>query len=190
MQASNPKGIIGFLIGMLMNFIHTKFYMSFINSLYLKKNAKILDIGCGGGKLVNKLSKCSSSSKIIGIDQSLEMVKLSKKVNRTEIEDRKVEIIKAALPVLSFENNHFDFITACETIQFWPELEKSIAEVKRVLSSKGVFMIINRFPSQKSKWYKLVQIKNDNQYCSLLKHAGFNEIDIKHKNGWIIIKAQ
>ncbi len=65
MQASNRKGIIGFLIGMLMNFIHTKFYMNCINSFYLKTNAKILDIGCGGGKLVNKLSKCYSSSKII-----------------------------------------------------------------------------------------------------------------------------
>ena len=51
-------------------------------------------------------------------------------------------------------------------------------------------MIINRFPSSKSKWYNKVQIKSEEQYILILKQAGLEITDIKHKNNWIIIKTR
>ena len=33
--------------------------------------------------------------------------------------------------------------TAFETVYFWPEIEKSFAEVRRILSPGGIFLIVN-----------------------------------------------
>ena len=47
----------------------------FLDKLSLKKNFKFLDIGCGNGWVVRKMSEKSSCIKAIGIDKSKMMIK-------------------------------------------------------------------------------------------------------------------
>ena len=190
MQAAYPHGKIGYVIGVLMNLIHTNLYLKYFNKYKLKSNSVILDIGCGGGKFIKRISKQPNILKVIGVDHSSKMIELSQNINEDEIKKGKVEIIKTSLPELPFSDYSFDYITAFETIQFWTDIPKSLAEIKRVLSKEGTFMIINRFPSSKSKWYNKVQIKSEEQYILILKQAGLEITDIKHKNNWIIIKTR
>ena len=47
-----------------------------ITKVYIKKEAIILDIGCGGGKTIHTLSKRTPLGKIYGIDYSYQAVKI------------------------------------------------------------------------------------------------------------------
>ena len=50
----------------------------FLDKLSFKENFRFLDIGCGNGWVVRKMSKKSSCIKAIGIDKSKMMIKNAK----------------------------------------------------------------------------------------------------------------
>jgi hypothetical protein len=55
-QAGNPKGWIGKISTCFMNFGHQKMALWALNCIDVEKDWKILDIGCGGGRMVQNLS--------------------------------------------------------------------------------------------------------------------------------------
>lgn len=64
-----------------MNFIHSSQYKKVIKKyIFGEVNASeilsMIDIGCGGGKVVNIFSRNAKNSKIYGIDHSSDMVGL------------------------------------------------------------------------------------------------------------------
>ena len=190
-QGSKPTGFIGKIIGRLMNKLQTSLYIEYFMHDLPPDNSKILDIGCGGGKFLKFLSETNDSYLLFGLDHSPAMIELSKKVNRKAIDRNSLTVIQGSMPELPLEDTLLDFVTAFETVQFWPNLEKSFSEIRRVLKNSGSFLIINRYPTVGSKWWKLVKIKSDQEYIRLFKNAGFSEvtIDLDFKKGWIIVKA-
>jgi len=191
-QGEKPQGFLGKIIGELMNFAHTGRYINYFKNYEFPANIQILDVGCGGGKFVNYLAGKIESGKIYGLDHSPEMVKLSKKVNRKSIESGNVKIVLGGVEALPFNDMEIDLVTAFETIQFWPNLPKSVSEVFRIMKRNGHFIIINQYPKPGTKWFDRVQLKNNQEYENLLKSAGFQivETDLVSKPGWIIVEAE
>lgn len=191
-QAAKPSGFNGRIFGKLMNQFHTGTYKRYLIENLPDDDSVILDIGCGGGKLINYLSDTNKSYILHGIDHSAEMVKLSKKVNRKAINTNQVEILEDSVIELPFKDDVFDLVTAFETIQFWPDTDKAFSEVVRVLKKNGSFLIFNRYPREGTKWWKLAKIKNENEYIDKLKKAGFDNVNIDRafKKGWIILNAK
>ncbi|MCK5096975.1 MAG: class I SAM-dependent methyltransferase, partial [Desulfobacteraceae bacterium] len=153
--------------------------------------SKILDIGCGGGKFIKFLSDSNDTYKLFGLDHSPEMIELSKKINKEAIDNKQVTIIQGSIANILVKKASYDLITAFETIQFWPDIEKAFIEVERLLNIGGSFLIINRYPKPGSKWWKMANIKNDQEYIAMLEKAGLGEvtIDLNFKKGWIIVRA-
>ncbi len=89
------------------------------------------------------------------------------------------------------DNNELDLVTAFETIQFWSDIDKSFAEIIRLLKDDGTFLIINRYPAEGSKWWKMAKIKSDKEYVNKLKNTGFSRVNTNSdfKKGWVIVKA-
>ncbi len=50
-----------------------------ISSLHLRGNERVLDIGCGDGTLTKELAKGAEQGEILGIDSSMDMIKLAEK---------------------------------------------------------------------------------------------------------------
>ncbi len=134
-----PEGKLGNIQLKSMNKEHTPVSLWNLKHLNINSNDVILDIGCGGGMNINRMAE--SAKKVYGIDYSIESVNLSKEVNHDLIDQGKVEIFEGNVSNLPFEDNSFDIVTAFETVYFWPEIEKSFAEVKRVLKPGGMFLI-------------------------------------------------
>ncbi len=118
------------------------------------------------------------------------MVVLSKKVNRQAILKKQVTIIQGSVTAIPVKNN-IDLATAFETVQFWTDIDESFSEIVRLLKRGGSFLIINRYPSDGSKWWRIAKIKSDREYITKLEKAGFSEItvDFDFKKGWIVVKA-
>lgn len=190
-QGSKPTGIIGKIIGRLMNKFHTALYEDYFTDNILLENSRILDIGCGGGKFINYLSKTSDSYILYGLDHSKKMIELSRQINKKAIEQNRLNLIVGSVMEIVLDDNSLDLVTAFETVQFWSDLDKSFSEIARVLSTSGSFLIINRYPPEGSKWWKMAKIKSDKDYRLQFENNGFKEvsIDLNYKKGWIIVKG-
>jgi len=103
----------------------------------------------------------------------------------------RLEIIHGSVTKMPFEDSVLDVVTALETVQFWPEADKSFSKVNQLLKNSGFFLILNRYPTEGSKWWQMANSKNDKNYLNKLENAGFSQviIDLVFKKGWIIVKA-
>jgi ubiquinone/menaquinone biosynthesis C-methylase UbiE len=190
----NPTGLLGRVLGLLMNAGHNDSYHWGLGRVAIEPDSVALDIGCGGGKVVNLLATRASNGKVYGVDRSPDMVKLSRRVNQSLIQSGRVEIDHGSVSSLPYSDDMFDFVTAFETIEFWPDLSKDLREVKRVLRPSGVLLIVNRCPDveERDKWAELLQLCTPNEFRECLSKAGYSDIaiDFGPKPGWIMVLAK
>lgn len=189
-----PCGLLGRLIGSLMNLGHRDAYVWGLAHLPIEPNSTVLDIGCGGGVAVGLLAAKASDGKVYGIDHSLDMVNLSRKVNKRLIRGGRVEIDHGSVSCLPYSDDMFDTATAFETIEFWPSLSEDLKEVKRVLKPGGTLLVVNRHNTAKKegKWAEFLQIHTSDGYRGRLGDAGYVDISIDDcsKEGWIAVVAR
>ena len=190
-QGSKPTGIIGKIIGRLMNKFHTSLYVEYFNKNSLPDNYRILDIGCGGGKFLMYLSQKSKEFELWGLDHSKEMIDLTSQVNKKAINQDRLKLLVGSVTKIEIKDNSLDLVTAFETVQFWSDLDKAFSEIYRILDKDGEFLIINRYPKEGTKWWKLANLKSEKDYKDKFEYAGFKNIsiDLNYKNGWIIVKG-
>ncbi len=108
----------------------------------IKKNdpikMKILEIGCGIGRIMIPMSKIFGE--VVGVDTSSEMVQLSQKYIKKNTNCKIFE--NNGLDLSTFPDNHFDFCYSFIVFQHIPEkdiIENYIKEVSRVLKSECIF---------------------------------------------------
>ncbi len=150
-------------------------------------NAKILDIGCGGGKTVNMLSKMYPESKVFGIDYSDIAVKTTIKKNIKKIKKGKITISQASVSSMCFSNDFFHYITAIRTHYFWPNLKEDSREVMRVLRKGGKLLIFSELYKIN---YHMNEYNTPDSLRQLLKEIGFTSVSIHEKNQCICIIAE
>ena len=155
----------------------------------------ILDVGCGGGRTIDKLAAIASGGSVSGIDISSQSVAVSRKTNAKWIEAGRVDIQQASVSKLPFTDAKFDLVTAVETHYYWPEPVADLREILRVLQPGGrLILIAETYKGQALE--ALVQpamlligarYLTVDQHRDLLAAAGFSEIviDVERGKGWI-----
>lgn len=108
-----------------------------IISANVKKNSKILDIGCGTGNLLCSLSK-DDSLELHGIDLSKEMIQIAKKKlkNKALVKLGGVENL-----IKEYKNNYFDYIFIEDAFHHLPNQDKLIVRIKSLLNREGKLII-------------------------------------------------
>lgn len=194
-QCRKPQGEVGKVVADEMNESHFKLTTWGLEKIKIEKGNIILDIGCGGGRTVNRLAHLASAGKVYGMDYSQDCVNWSTDYNKEFIAKEKVEIIKGSVEKIPFEDDKFDNIFAVETIYFWPNLAESFKEVRRVLKDTGKFIIINEMYSSESfkkrndEWVTMADMKitKPEELKGILEGAGFKNIEmytVEEKN-WL-----
>ena len=164
---------------------------------YITPEDSVLDVGCGGGaNIAIWLDKCRNGH-VTGLDYSEISVAESQKLNALAIKQGKCCVVQGDVAAIPFPDAVFDYVSAFETIYFWPGLKKCFFEVNRVLKNGGTFLICNESDGTNDadeKWTKLIdgmKIYTSDQLIAALKEAGFTEIKTysNTKNHWISIVA-
>lgn len=106
------------------------------------KGATVLDFGCGTGDF---LVGCKNAGfNVLGFEPNSAAGALSKK--------KGVELI---LSIENLKDNSVDVITLWHVLEHLPNLEKDIAQFKRVLKPNGTLIIaVPNYKSFDAKWYK------------------------------------
>ncbi|MHA1934669.1 MAG: class I SAM-dependent methyltransferase [Candidatus Thorarchaeota archaeon] len=145
----------------------------------LKPSSLVLDIGCGTANNTLLFSKTSGTF-VIGLDLSSGMLKTAQK--KTE----GIELVQAPTNRLPFNGESFDFVFMTEVVHHLSDVESTLQEMQRVVSSQGASCIVTQSHEQiaermTSKFFPATIEIDQERYPSIgelessLRHAGFEK---------------
>lgn len=160
----------------------------------------ILDIGCGGGMTLKRLSKMAPEGCLAGIDYSHVSVQESKECNAEDIAAGKMKIIEGSVADMPFDDDTFDKIITVESFYFWPDPAKNLKEVLRVLKKDGMFHLVadmyNKEGLTKQQEEAVLHYHLFNpgreEFETLFIEAGFLNVKTYIKDGtdWICVEGR
>ncbi|MBN2040448.1 MAG: class I SAM-dependent methyltransferase [Spirochaetes bacterium] len=186
-QFAKPSGFFGKILAYGMARGHRDFYKNAARILDLQKNDKFLELGFGSGIFIKRYA--SHVSKISGIDYAEAMVKLASEINRDLVESGKAEFRYGDVTSLPWDDNKFTAAVAIETFFFWPEPEKSLKEILRVLKPGGRLAIEMAYNNDDgldhTKHIKQMglQLRSGEEMKELLAQCGYSNISINYYQG-------
>lgn len=160
----------------------------FLFSLVSGKNKRILDVACGTGKSTEPLLR--NEIEVVGCDHDPLMIEEAKK--QAVLKNLPITYVVAEAEKLPFIDSSFDVVTV-GTAFHWFVNEKSIAEIKRVLKSNGLFFIYwtlttKDIPEEDSipgsffasyNWERVpMELRDLNYISDFLTKQGFNDVAI------------
>ena len=145
-------------------------YLS-VKSLKIQRQSMILDLCCGTGDFTKILTKISPESMVIGLDNSMEMIKLAKAKNPHSA------FIQGDCLDLPFRENEFDIVTMGFGLRNIQDRSKALSEIKRVLKDGGQFLhldfgkhnIFSKIFDLYVKFLAMFFVKNPQSYLYLIE---------------------
>jgi len=196
-QVRKPNRWVGRPFLWIMNRTHSSLTDWGLEHVSIDKQFTILDVGCGGGRTIQKLAATASEGSVYGIDYASGSVAASRTKNAELIKAGRVEIQQASVSQLPFADQKFDLVTAVETQYYWPDLINDLKEIRRTLKPGGRLVIIaetfsgGRFDNLKGPVMKLLKSTalSENAQRELFQSAGYQEVQtfVEQRKGWICV---
>lgn len=193
-QVRKPSKWVGRLFLWMMNHSHSALTDWGLRHVQIEKNFTILDVGCGGGRTIQKLASLAPEGTVYGVDYADGSVAASRAKSAHLIAAGRVEINQASVSRLPFPADQFNLVSAVETQYYWPELVKDMQEILRVLKPGGKLIVIaESYRRGAYNWLqapvmKLVKSSNlgVDDHRRLFSEAGYTEIEIfeERTKGW------
>ena len=194
-QVLKPQKWIGRPFLWLMNVSHSSLTDWGLKQVTIEKNFSVLDIGCGGGRTIQKLANVATEGLVYGVDYASGSIAVSRSKNASLIKTGRVEIHEGSVSQLPFPDSMFDLALAVETQYYWPDLVNDMKEVRRVLKPGGRLVVIaetykggrlDKLTAPAMKLLKSSHLSADDQR-ELFLSAGYDEVQIieEKKRGWI-----
>ena len=136
-QSRRPSGLAGWLLVRGMNSAHAPMTDCALSLISLQDSRTVLDIGCGGGGALLRLSKLAPQAELHGIDYSPQSLGAAARTNKRLMEQGRVFLREADVSDLPYDDGRFDLTVAINSHYFWPDLEAGLGEIMRVLQPRG-----------------------------------------------------
>jgi ubiquinone/menaquinone biosynthesis C-methylase UbiE len=136
-QLRRPSGRFGRLaMGRVLNRLNRPMNRLVLDELRLQPDDRVLEVGFGGGDLLQSIAAVVTDGLVAGIDPSPEMVAFCRRQRR-----QAADLRCGAVDSLPYPDNHFTKACAVNTIYFWPDTTQGLNELKRVLRPAGTLCI-------------------------------------------------
>ena len=159
----------------LMEKEHSKTVLKFLNSTSFSKPFSFLDVGCGNGWVVRKISQLDNCKKAVGIDKSKKMVLKANLKKKSPNESYVVS------DIISWKyNGKFDYIFSMESLYYSLPMESALKKIYKLLKPRGQFFCgtdfykDNKATTQWSKMMKVpLDLRSKNQWKKMFEEIGF-----------------
>ncbi len=163
-------------------FLTTGFYQGvhqrLLEYVALKENASVLDLGCGTGKLMNRLADKFPTMKAIGLDLAPKMLVEARARNKHR---KRLIFVKGRAEALPFADEQFDAVFCTMSFLHYPHPEQVFEQVSRVLARGGRFYLVDAYRGESNfasviHWIGEMRLYSKEQREQLGTEVGFSAI--------------
>jgi arsenite methyltransferase len=186
-QFRQPTGVLGHLWGRLMNRGNARAIAGAIDALAVAPHHRVLEIGFGGGAGLQLLLSAVSQGLVTGTELSDVMMSRAEKGFADAIRSNRLQLVRAAVERLPLDDGTFDGVVTINTVYFWSDPKKGLAEISRVLRPGGRLVLGIR-PSESLRRMAFTRhgftIYEPGQLEEMLNLAGFTGVRSEaHEDG-------
>jgi ubiquinone/menaquinone biosynthesis C-methylase UbiE len=152
----------------------------------LRAGERVLDLGCGSGWATRLIARLVADGpegfgQVVGVDISDEMIRQARAASR---EFENIMYVWGSATQIPWEENFFDKMLSVESFYYYPDQERALAELFRVMAPRGrMFILINLYRDNEYslQWVdKLkvpVHVRSAAEYVELLKKHMFEKVE-------------
>ena len=156
-----------------------------IRLMELRAGERVLDLSCGTGWATRILARLVGEGpqgfgQVVGLDISDEMIRHARAASR---DFDNMMFVWGSAQQIPWEENFFDKALSVEAFYYYPDQDRTLAELFRVLAPRGrFFILINLY---KDNPYSLrwvdelkvpVHVRSEAEYVQLLKAHAFDDV--------------
>lgn len=194
-QLGRPSGWAGrFFMAGTLNRVNRRVNAMALERLALSPDDRFLDVGFGGGLLLQ--AAIDRQVRVDGIEISQPMLERARRRFRAAIAAGRLALHDASVSDMPFPDGTFTKVVTINTMHFWPEPAAGLREIARVLRPGGRFVLAVR-PKEYIERIAFTDhgfaVFEDDELHALLGGAGLRDIRIEHcadaEMGIVIVTA-
>ena len=152
----------------------------------LRPGERVLDLGCGSGWATRLIARLvvdgpEGFGQVVGVDISDEMIRQARAASK---EFENIMHVWGSATQIPWEENFFDKMLSVESFYYYPDQDRALAELFRVMAPRGrMFILINLYRDNEYslQWVpKLkvpVHVRSAAEYVELLKKHLFENVE-------------
>ena len=159
-----------------------------IRLMDLRPGERVLDLGCGSGWATRMLARIVGDGpegfgQVVGVDISDEMIRQARKESK---DFENILYVWGSAQQIPWEENFFDKMLSVESFYYYPDQDRALAQLFRVMAPRGrMFILINLYRDNpySLQWVdKLkvpVLVRSSAEYVELLKKHAFENVEAR-----------
>ena len=155
---------------------------------HVRPGERVLDLGCGAGWATRLLARLVSDGpegfgQVVGLDVSDEMIRRARAASR---DFDNIMYVWGSAQQIPWEENFFDKVLSVESFYYYPDQERALAELFRVMAPHGrLFILINLYKDNpySLRWVDELQVPvhalSEAEYVEMLKRNAFEQVEAR-----------
>ena len=159
---------------------HLPIVLPLLDRMHLAPDDNVLDVGCGSGWLARLLAEQVPEGRVVGVDISDEMIRRARRLH-DDLENVMFVIGEAA--EIPWDAQFFTQALSVESAFYWPDPERGIREIFRVLREGGAAWVLINFYRENPHshhWADVatvpVKLLSAEEWVALFRDAGFTDV--------------
>ena len=181
-QLGHPAGGAGRLLLRFLNRENATMNQLALTMLAIQPQQHILEIGFGGGDLIERLRQTERSLHITGIDPAPASLAVGQNRFKSAIASGQLSLYAAVAEAIPLPDQAVDAIVTVNTVYFWPAVETGLQECHRCLKPGGQLAIAyaaKAFLEAQGLTQYGFQVYEVAEMETALRTAGFREIQTR-----------
>jgi ubiquinone/menaquinone biosynthesis C-methylase UbiE len=141
-----PEGEAGSALGDMLNRANADVTEAVYERLHLRPGDRVLEIGCGNGKLLPALLAHVDALTYVGLDIAATMVAEAIAFNADVVASGRAAFHLASVDAIPCADSSFDETFAVNVFYFWSDPVRALREMRRVLRPAGISIVATVTP--------------------------------------------
>lgn len=181
-QLRDPNGENGLAVAEALIAVNADAATAVLNRLRLKSAMAVLELGCGLGDLVARVTALAPDITYTGIDRSSLMIDAALVRHRALVASGRVKFTCATSESTEVPDGSFDRVFSIGLVHFWSNPLQSLKECRRVVRPGGMMIMACLGPDRAPPFALLERgcyLRSASEWSVLTREAGFDDVSIE-----------